>query len=101
VTFYAHITGWGKYVPERVVTNDDIAQFMDTSDEWIKTRTGISERRFAGDEESLAMKSLGLGDGARDEMSMEVDWASCGRFFPGDFRAESGKECYVVVGNQR
>ncbi|NLE51873.1 MAG: 3-oxoacyl-ACP synthase, partial [Chloroflexi bacterium] len=31
---YARITGWGKYVPERVVTNDDLAKIVDTSDEW-------------------------------------------------------------------
>ena len=47
MALYAHIVGWGKYVPERIVTNIDIAKFMDTSDDWIKTRTGISERRFA------------------------------------------------------
>ncbi len=44
---YAHIVGWGKYVPENVVTNEDLARFVDTSDEWIRTRTGITERRIA------------------------------------------------------
>ena len=39
--------GLGVHVPERVVTNDDLAQLVDTSDEWIVTRTGIRERRFA------------------------------------------------------
>ncbi len=43
---YARITGWGKYVPERVLTNHDLAQMVDTSDEWITTRTGIKERRI-------------------------------------------------------
>jgi 3-oxoacyl-[acyl-carrier-protein] synthase-3 len=41
------IAGIGKYIPEQVVTNDDLAQYMDTSDEWIQERTGIKERRFA------------------------------------------------------
>jgi 3-oxoacyl-[acyl-carrier-protein] synthase-3 len=41
------ITGVGMYVPERVVTNDDLAKLMDTSDEWIVQRTGIKERRYA------------------------------------------------------
>jgi len=54
VTIYAHIVGWGKYIPEKVVTNDDIAKFMDTSDEWIRERTGIRERRFVADNESTA-----------------------------------------------
>ncbi|KPZ70438.1 3-oxoacyl-[acyl-carrier-protein] synthase 3 [Shewanella sp. P1-14-1] len=44
---YAHITGWGKCVPPAKLTNDDLATFMDTSDEWIKTRTGISERHIS------------------------------------------------------
>lgn len=55
---YAHIVGWGKYVPEKVVTNDDIAQFMDTSDGWIKSRTGISERRFASEDETTASMAI-------------------------------------------
>ena len=40
----------GRCLPERVVTNDDMSRLVDTSDEWITTRTGISERRFCGDE---------------------------------------------------
>jgi len=40
----AKITGTGMYVPDRVVTNDDLAQIMDTSDEWIRQRSGIRER---------------------------------------------------------
>jgi 3-oxoacyl-[acyl-carrier-protein] synthase-3 len=54
VITYAHIVGWGKYVPEKVVTNDDLAKIMDTSDDWIKSRTGISQRRFAGKDETTA-----------------------------------------------
>ncbi|MCT8986899.1 ketoacyl-ACP synthase III [Shewanella phaeophyticola] len=44
---YAHITGWGKSVPPATLTNDDLATFMDTTDEWIKTRTGISKRKIS------------------------------------------------------
>jgi 3-oxoacyl-[acyl-carrier-protein] synthase-3 len=42
----AKLTGTGMYVPDRVVTNDDLARLMDTSDEWIRQRTGIRERHF-------------------------------------------------------
>lgn len=42
----ARILGTGSYVPPKVVTNDDLAEFMDTSDEWIYQRTGIRERRW-------------------------------------------------------
>ena len=43
----SRIAGLGYYVPENIVTNDDLAKNMDTSDEWIQERTGIKERRFA------------------------------------------------------
>ncbi len=48
------ITGLGCYAPERVLTNDDLAQMVDTSDEWIQTRTGIRERRIASPEEATS-----------------------------------------------
>ena len=44
---YAAITGWGKCVPPAVLTNDQIASVIDTSDEWIKSRSGIRERRVS------------------------------------------------------
>ena len=46
----AGIVGLGRYIPEQVVTNLDLEKRMDTTDEWIRTRTGIEERRFAGDD---------------------------------------------------
>src|SRR5580765_8382500 len=46
----AIITGTGTSVPSRVMTNRDLEKIVDTSDEWIQTRTGIRERRIAGDE---------------------------------------------------
>jgi 3-oxoacyl-[acyl-carrier-protein] synthase-3 len=47
------ITGLGVHVPERVLTNDELATLVDTSDEWIMERTGIRERRIAADDEAL------------------------------------------------
>lgn len=44
---YAQIVGWGTALPERIVTNDDLARLVDTSDDWIRSRTGIQERRMA------------------------------------------------------
>lgn len=55
---YAHIVGWGTEVPERVLTNHDLMQFVNTSDEWIRERTGIAERRIADDRDTTA--TLGL-----------------------------------------
>jgi 3-oxoacyl-[acyl-carrier-protein] synthase-3 len=52
------ITGIGAYAPARVVTNDDLSEMMDTSDEWIVERTGIHERRIADDEQALSDLAL-------------------------------------------
>ncbi len=51
MTRYAAIIGWGMAVPERIVTNTDLERLVDTSDEWIRTRTGIAERRIVGEGE--------------------------------------------------
>jgi len=50
----AAILGIGSYLPERVVTNADWAKMVDTSDEWISTRTGIKERHFAAPEQATS-----------------------------------------------
>jgi 3-oxoacyl-[acyl-carrier-protein] synthase-3 len=52
------ITGLGWHVPEKVLTNDDIAELVDTSDEWIVARTGIRERRVAGPDEAMTDLAL-------------------------------------------
>ena len=48
------IAGTGSYVPEKILTNDDLAKRVDTSDEWIVSRTGIRERRIASDAEATS-----------------------------------------------
>ena len=52
------ITGLGVQVPERVVTNDELSQYVETSDEWIQERTGIKERRIASESEALSDVAL-------------------------------------------
>lgn len=54
MAWYAAIAGWGKYLPERVLTNQDLERMVDTSDEWIRARTGILERRLVGEGESAS-----------------------------------------------
>ena len=45
-----HIIGTGMYVPERIVTNDELSTMVDTNDEWIRQRVGIAERRVSTEE---------------------------------------------------
>ncbi|MFA6134853.1 MAG: beta-ketoacyl-ACP synthase III [Phycisphaerae bacterium] len=72
----AAITGLGAAVPQRVMTNDDFAKFLDTSDEWIAQRTGIRQRRIAGEGETpsslgtaaakMALEQAGIAPGDLD-----------------------------------
>ena len=55
---WSRIIGTGSYLPPKVVTNDDLAKQMDTTDEWIRTRTGIRQRHIA--EPSQASSDLGV-----------------------------------------
>ncbi len=55
---YAHVVGWGRYVPERVLSNEELARLVDTSDGWIRARTGIGERHIAGEEESTSTMAI-------------------------------------------
>ncbi len=52
---YAHIVGWGKYVPPNILTNEELSKRVDTSDAWIRERTGIRERRIATKETTASM----------------------------------------------
>ncbi len=91
MTKRAKIVGTGMYVPERVVTNDELAQWMDTSDEWIRQRSGICERRFVSDGETpadlaeraatAALASAGLD--ARDVDCIVLATLSAQHDFPG------------------
>jgi 3-oxoacyl-[acyl-carrier-protein] synthase-3 len=57
----AHVTGWGRYAPSHVLTNKDLERMVDTSDEWIRTRTGIRERRVAAADETTASMAAVAG----------------------------------------
>ncbi len=51
---YSRIAGTGRYLPERVLTNADLEKMVDTSDEWIRTRTGVERRHIASDEQTCS-----------------------------------------------
>jgi 3-oxoacyl-[acyl-carrier-protein] synthase-3 len=66
------ITGIGAYAPERVVTNDDLSELMDTSDEWIVERTGIRERRVAADDQALSDLALPAARQALEQADLDA-----------------------------
>ena len=71
---YAHIVGWGKYVPAKVVTNEDLSRTVDTSDEWIVSRTGIRERRIvASPKETTATMSIAAAKEALEVAGIAPD----------------------------
>src|SRR5215213_1539956 len=57
----SRLLGLGSYRPRRRVTNDELAQTMDTSDEWIQSRVGIAERRWADEDETLVEMAVAAG----------------------------------------
>lgn len=67
----------GSYRPERVVTNDELCENIDSSDEWIYSRTGIKTRRFAARDESAASMATEAGREAIAKASLEASDIDC------------------------
>ena len=63
---FVRISGWGKYLPARVMPNSELAAMVDTSDEWIRARTGIAERRIAAPEETTCSLAVNAARAALD-----------------------------------
>jgi 3-oxoacyl-[acyl-carrier-protein] synthase-3 len=79
------ITGLGAYAPERVLTNDELSHIVDTTDEWIMTRTGIRERRIAAPEQALTDLALPAAKAALAQAGVEandVDLLVCATVTP-------------------
>ena len=70
---YSRIAGTGSYLPERVITNDDLAKTIDTSDEWIAARTGIRQRHIAADGQTTSDLALEAAKRALDAAGMTAD----------------------------
>jgi 3-oxoacyl-[acyl-carrier-protein] synthase-3 len=67
------VTGWGIAVPDKVVTNDDLAVRLDTSDEWIVERTGIRERRIGGTTSGLAIEAAQAALASAGRKAEDID----------------------------
>lgn len=65
--------GLGVHRPERIVTNDEICEFIDSSDEWIQTRSGIKNRRFADPEENVVQMSISAGRKALEASGISAE----------------------------
>ena len=87
----AKITGIGFHVPERVVTNQDLEKIMNTSDEWIKERSGITERRWVEKESNASILAIEAAKNAMEDAAVtaaDVELIICATltsdyFFPG------------------
>jgi 3-oxoacyl-[acyl-carrier-protein] synthase III len=79
------ITGLGAYAPDRVLTNDELATLVETSDEWIMERTGIRERRIAAPEQALTDLALPAAREALEQAGVEakdIDYLVCATVTP-------------------
>jgi len=70
---YARVIGWGKYLPDKVLTNQELEQFVDTTDAWIWSRTGIRERRIAGADETASTMAVRASREALDISRIQAD----------------------------
>ncbi len=71
--YNAGIRGIGYYVPERIMTNAELAKLVDTSDEWIRTRTGIAERHIAGEGEAVTDLALRASERALADAGVSAE----------------------------
>ena len=70
---YSKIAGTGRYLPERVMTNFDLEKIVDTSDEWIRSRTGVERRHFASDEQTTSSLCIEAAKNAMAAASVSAD----------------------------
>ncbi|MCK4259030.1 MAG: ketoacyl-ACP synthase III [Halanaerobiales bacterium] len=69
----AGITGIGSYLPEKIMTNFDLEKIVDTTDEWIRTRTGIIERRIASDDEATSDLAIKAANRALEDAGVDPE----------------------------
>jgi len=98
------VTGWGMYAPERRLTNADLERVVDTSDEWIRTRTGIRERRIAAPHETTATMAAVAGKRAIAVAGLEpddIDVIMVATLTPDYWMPSTGALVKEAIGNSR
>lgn len=102
--YHAAVTGWGMYVPDHVLTNEDLAEVMDTSDEWIRTRTGIRERRTAAATETTTSMATAAGKAACLQAGIdpaELDLIIVATFTPDQYMPSASSQVQHALGATR
>jgi 3-oxoacyl-[acyl-carrier-protein] synthase-3 len=98
---YAHIVGWGMEVPRTVISNADLEGVIDTTDEWIRTRTGIHERRFASEREtttSLGFEAARKALEVADILPIDIDLIVVATSTPEDFYPSTASKIQNLLG---
>jgi 3-oxoacyl-[acyl-carrier-protein] synthase-3 len=101
---HARITGWGSYAPSAVITNADLARIVETSDEWIVSRTGIRERRVAAAHETTASMAAVAGARAIAVAGLdpdEIDLILVGTLTPDYWMPSTAALVKEAIGNTR
>lgn len=96
----AAIIGTGSYVPDKVVTNDDLSKIVDTSDEWIRTRTGIKERHLS-DGETTYMLGAKAAKKAMEKAGLkckDIDMLICATITPDEFMPSTACRIQAELG---
>jgi 3-oxoacyl-[acyl-carrier-protein] synthase-3 len=98
------ITGWGMYAPQRILSNADLEKLVDTSDEWIRTRTGIRERRVAAPHETTATLAAVAGKRAIAVAGLapdDIDLVLVATLTPDYWMPATAVLVKEAIGNQR
>jgi len=98
------ITGWGHYAPERILTNADLEKLVDTNDEWIRSRTGIRERRVAAPHETTATLAAIAGKRAIAVAGLdpqEIDLILVGTLTPDYWMPSTAALVKEAIGNSK
>jgi 3-oxoacyl-[acyl-carrier-protein] synthase-3 len=101
---YAAVTGWGMYVPERVLTNDELSTMVETSDEWIVARTGIKERRLATATDDVVSMSVASARAACARAGVDptdLELVIVGTFTPDQLMPSVASRVQAELGAQR